>query len=38
MKKKFALTPSEERVMELLWQKKCPMTSVELAEHAEEEQ
>lgn len=38
MKKKFALTPSEERVMELLWQEKRPMTSVELAEHAEEEQ
>lgn len=37
MKKKFSLTPSEERVMEILWTEKHPMTSVELAEHAEGE-
>lgn len=37
MKKKFSLTPSEERIMELLWSENRPLTSVELTEHSEEE-
>ena len=37
MKKKLSLTPSEERMMELLWSENRPLTSVELAEHSEEE-
>lgn len=37
MKKKFSLTPSEERIMELLWSENRPLTSVELTEHSGEE-
>lgn len=37
MKKKLSLTPSEERMMELFWSENRPLTSVELAEHSEEE-
>lgn len=37
MKKKLSLTPSEERIMELLWSENRPLTTVELTEHSAEE-